>query len=88
VLEGMRKGRVRVDRIDVAPADPTPGQVPAFFQIADELLGRALSDAYALGDLAQSHVGVSRHADEDAGVLGEEVQGHLSIVVLAAVGRK
>ena len=81
MLEWVGEGGIRVDRVDVAPPDAVPRQVSSLFQLADELLCRALRHPHAPGDLAQAQVGVSRHAEKYVGVLGEKVEGHVPIVV-------
>lgn len=69
----MTQGRIFHDLVAVSPAPALAQHVPLFDQLGHDPVGGALGDPNRRGDIAQADARVMSDADEDMGVIREEV---------------
>jgi hypothetical protein len=77
--QGMTQRQVGEHLVVVAPALALAPHVALFDQLGEDLVGAALGDADRVGDVAQAHPGVVCDAEENVGVVGEEVPAALHV---------
>lgn len=71
--ERVAKGKLRLDLVAVPAALSLAEHIALVDQLGEDLVGAALCDPDSNGDVAQPDAGVMGDADEDVGVVGEEV---------------
>ncbi len=72
LFDGVAQRPLGVDFVHVPPAHALPGDVAGLYQVAHDALGGSLGDAHPLGDFAQAYARVTRDAEQDVAVVGEE----------------
>ena len=71
--ERVAKGKLRLDLVVVAAALSLAEHVALVDQLGDDLVGTTLGDSDSCGDVTQADARVVGDAEEDMGVVGEEV---------------
>jgi hypothetical protein len=69
----VAQGKLRLDLVAVPAAMSLAEHIALVDQLGEDLVGTALGDPDGSGDIAQSDAGVMGDAEEDMGVVGEEV---------------
>ena len=61
-----------MDLVEALSSHSMPGEVAALDELRDDAMRRPLGNADAVGDAAQTGVGLSGHAHQDMSVIGEK----------------
>lgn len=61
-----------VDLVDGATSPTLTGHIAVLGELADDALYRALGEADLDSDISHANLGISREAEEDVGVVGDE----------------
>jgi len=67
-----------VDDVAASSANALAGDEPAVDEVSDDPLCRPFGDADHLGDVAETHVRVTRDTEEHLRVIGDEAPGSSS----------
>jgi hypothetical protein len=71
--EGMPQAQVRPDHVVVPSSGPLALYVALLHQVGQDLVGGALGDPYGVGDIPQADAGIVGNAQQDVGVVRQEV---------------
>jgi hypothetical protein len=71
--ERMPQGKLRLDLVAVPAAMSLAEHIALVDQLGEDLVSTPLRDPDSSGDIAQPDTGVMGDAEEDVGVVGEEV---------------
>jgi hypothetical protein len=85
----MAKGQLGLDLVAVAAPMPLAQNVALLDQLGEDFVGAALGDANRSRNIAQSDAGILSDAEQNVGVVGEEVPtgnylaGHLDLPIVS-----
>ena len=74
-LRRVAHPRLSVERVAASPPDPLTGHKAALQEVGNDSLHGSLRDPNRLGDVPQTRLRVTRDAEKDLSVVGEEAPG-------------
>lgn len=74
-LKRMAKRQVQIDGVSVLATFPRPLNRPRFLQVGNDPLNGPLSNADTRGNVAHTHRGIRREADQHMGMIAQERPG-------------
>ena len=69
----MRERQITLDGVPITPALSFPHDISLLSQLREDSVGPALGNAYRVSDIPDANARVIGDANEDVGVVGQEV---------------